>query len=396
MVWPGVVYRFFKGIMQPIYLDYNGTTPLDPAVSAAMKPFLEEDFGNPSSSHWYGIKPKKALEAARLQVAGLLGCRPEEVFFTSGGTESNNQAIKGMARALKQKGRHVVTSAIEHPAVLEVCRYLETEGFQTTLVPVDAQGMIDPGRVAAALRSDTILISIMHANNEVGTVQPIAAIAELARSRGIVMHTDAAQSVGKIPVDVSTLGIDLLSIAGHKLYAPKGVGALYARSGVALEKFCHGAGQERGMRAGTENVPGIVGLGRACEIAAEGLEHAMKRMRTLRDRLHKSIAGGGAEIRLNGHPESRLPNTLSLSFKGFEANHLLESIGLDVAASAGAACHAEEVALSHVLEAMEVPLEWAKGTLRFSVGRMTTIEEVDRAADAVVKAISECAIGGAQ
>ena len=382
-----------NSMMHTIYLDYNGTTPLDPEVRTAMRPFLEEDFGNPSSSHWYGIKPKKAIETARRQVAGLLGCRPEEVYFTSGGTESNNQAIKGMACALKSRGRHIVTSAFEHPAVLEVCRYLEREGFETTLVAVDRLGMVDPLRVAKALRPDTILVSIMHANNEVGTVQPVAAIAELVKARGIVMHTDAAQSLGKIPVDVSTLGVDMLSVAGHKLYAPKGVGALYIRDGITPEKFCHGAGQERGMRAGTENVAGIVGLGRACEIAARGTAHAMERMKFLRDRLHRGIADGGGKIRLNGHPEYRLPNTLSLSFKGYEANRLLEAIGLEVAASAGAACHAGDIALSHVLEAMKTPLEWAKGTLRFSVGRMTTVEEIDRAVAAVVTALSEGATG---
>ncbi|HQP32081.1 MAG TPA: aminotransferase class V-fold PLP-dependent enzyme, partial [Deltaproteobacteria bacterium] len=332
---------------RPIYLDYNGTTPLDPEVIAAMRPFLEEDFGNPSSSHWYGIRPKQAVEAARRQVASLLGCLPEEIVFTSGGTESNNHAIKGLARALKDKGRHIVTSAIEHPAVLEVCRSLESEGFETTYVAVDGQGMLDPGEVARALRPDTILVSIMHANNEVGTVQPIAAIAELARSRGIAVHTDAAQSLGKIPVDVAALGVDLLSMAGHKLYAPKGIGALYVRTGLALEKFCHGAGQEKGRRAGTENVMGIVGLGKACELAGRDLAGCMARMRGLRERLHRGITRRMGDVRLNGHPDQRLPNTLSLSFKGLAANRLLEEIGLEVAASAGAACHADSVAVSH-------------------------------------------------
>ncbi len=371
---------------RPIYLDYNGTTPLDPGVLAAMRLFLEEEFGNPSSSHWYGIMPKQAVESARRQVAGLLGCLPEEVFFTSGGTESNNHAIKGMARALKLKGRHIVTSAIEHPAVLEVCRHLEGEGFETTKVAVDAQGMLEPAQVQQALRPDTILITVMHANNEVGTVQPIAAVAELARARGIAMHTDAAQSIGKIPADVSTLGVDLLSVAGHKLYAPKGVGALYVRKGLAPEKFCHGAGQEKGWRAGTENVAGIVGLGKACEIAARELSGSMVRMRDLRERLHKGISSRVADVRLNGHPEHRLPNTLNLSFSGIESNRLLEEIGLEVAASAGAACHAGTVTVSHVLEAMQVPIEWAKGTLRFSIGRMTTVAQIDRAVDVVASA----------
>jgi cysteine desulfurase len=376
-------------MLRPIYLDYNGTTPIDPEVFAAMLPFLEDAFGNPSSSHWYGIKPKQAVEAARRQVAGLLDCLPEEVFFTSGGTESNNHAIKGMAHALSNKGRHIVTSAFEHPAVLEVCRHLEREGFQTTRVAVDDQGMLDPVHVQKALRPDTILVTVMHTNNEVGTVQPIAAIAELVRARGVAMHTDAAQSPGKIPVNVSALGVDLLSVAAHKLYAPKGVGALYVRKGLAPEKFCHGAGQERGWRAGTENVPGIVGLGKACEIASRDLTENMARMKGLRDLLYNGIASRVGDVRLNGHPEQRLPNTLNLSFKGVEANRLLEEIGLEVAASAGAACHADTVAVSHVLEAMRVPVEWAKGSLRFSVGRMTTVAEIDRATNIVAAATAK-------
>jgi cysteine desulfurase len=373
--------------MQPIYLDYNGTTPLEPEVIAAMRPFIEVDFGNPSSSHWYGIKPKQAVEAARRQAAGLIGCLPEELFFTSGGTESNNHAIKGMARALRHKGRHIVASAFEHPAVLDVCRYLEGEGFDPTFVPVDADGMVAPGAVQEALRPDTILVSVMHANNEIGTVQPIADIAALCRSRGIAIHTDAAQSLGKIPVDVGALGVDMLSLAGHKLYAPKGIGALYVRRGIFPEKFCHGAGQEMGWRAGTENVAWIVGLGKACEIAARDLAENRVRMQEMRDQLHAGLASRLTDVRLNGHPALRLPNTLSLSFRGLEANRILEEIGLDVAASAGAACHAGTVSVSHVLEAIGLPVEWAKGTLRFSVGRMTTAAEIDRAVDAIAAAV---------
>lgn len=374
-------------MIHPIYLDYNGTTPHDPEVVAAMRPFLEDEFGNPSSSHWYGAKPKKAVETARRQVAELLHCRPDELFFTSGGTESNNHAIKGLARSLKAKGRHIITSAFEHPAVLEVCRHLAAEGFETTYVPVDGQGMVAPAAIEQAIRPDTVLITVMHANNEVGTVQPIAEIAGLAQSRGITMHTDAAQSLGKIPVDVAQLGVDLLSVAGHKLYAPKGIGALFVRQGVTLEKFCHGAGQEHNWRAGTENVLEIVGLGKACEIAARDLKNHMDHMRDMRDRLHQGILERLQDVRLNGHPVHRLPNTVSLAFKGTEANRLLEEIGLEVAASAGAACHADTVAVSHVLEAMRVPLEWAKGTLRFSVGRMTTAQEIDRAVEVVVRAV---------
>ncbi|MGB8720322.1 MAG: aminotransferase class V-fold PLP-dependent enzyme, partial [Desulfobacterales bacterium] len=328
-----------------------------------------------------------AVEQARRQVAALLGCAPAEVVFTSGGTESNNHAIRGAAANLSGRGRHIITSTVEHPAVLAVCRYLEVQGFSVTLVPVDSEGLVHPADVAAAIRPDTILISLMHANNEVGTVQPLAEVAALARPRGILVHTDAAQSLGKIPVDVSALGVDLLSLAGHKLYAPKGVGVLYIRRGVSLEKFCHGAGQENGLRAGTENVLEIVGLGQACEIAARDLDANQAHMQTLRDRLEARFFETLGDIRRNGHPVKRLPNTLSVSFKGLEANRILEEIGLEVAASAGAACHADTVALSHVLEAMALPLEWAKGTLRFSLGRMTTAAEIDRAAAVVIAAV---------
>ena len=374
-------------MVQPIYLDYNGTTPHDPEVIAAMRPFLETEFGNPSSSHGYGIRPKRAVEVARRQVAGLLGCMSEEVFFTSGGTESNNHAIKGMARALREKGRHIITSTVEHPAVLEVCRYLEQEGFETTFVDVDGNGRVRVDEVASSIRPDTILISIMHANNEVGTIQPIAEIATLARPRKICLHTDAAQSVGKIATDVQVLDVDLLSVAGHKLYAPKGIGALYVRKGLLPEKFCHGAGQEMGWRAGTENVLEIVGLGKACEMAERNLDHAGQHLKAMRDRLHEGLTDQLADVRVNGHPDNCLPNTLNLSFKGLEANRILEAIGLEVAASAGAACHADTVTLSHVLEAMRVPVEWAKGTVRFSTGRMTSAEEIDRAVDVVVEAV---------
>ncbi len=381
-------------MVQPIYLDYNGTTPLDPEVIAVMRPFLETEFGNPSSSHWYGIRPKRAVEAARRQAAGLLGCQPEEMFFTSGGTESNNHAIKGLARALKEKGRHLITSTVEHPAVLDVCRYLVQEGFETTFVDVDDQGMVRVDDVADAIRPETILISIMHANNEVGTIQPIDEIGVIARQKGIFIHTDAAQSLGKIAVDVQSMNVDMLSVAGHKLYAPKGIGALYVRKRLLPEKFCHGAGQEMGWRAGTENVMAIVGLGKACEMADRSLDHAGRHLMAMRDRLHTGLAVGLVDMRLNGHPELRLPNTLSLSFKGLEANRILEEIGLEVAASAGAACHSDTVTLSHVLEAMRVPVEWSKGTVRFSTGRMTTVEQIDRAITAVATAVKRLRLKG--
>ncbi|MFZ2631146.1 MAG: cysteine desulfurase family protein [Desulfosalsimonadaceae bacterium] len=374
---------------KPIYLDYNGTTPHAPEVIAAMRPFLETEFGNPSSSHWYGIAPRQAVEKARAQVAGLLNCKPDEILFTSGGTESNNHAIKSVARLMKSRGRHIITSEIEHPAVLNVCRFLESEGFHTTYLPVDDAGMVRVSDVETAIRPDTILITIMHANNETGVIQPIAEIADLALKHDVLMHTDAAQSVGKIPTDVQGLKVSLLSVAGHKVYAPKGIGALYIRQPLKLEPFCHGAGQESGLRAGTENVMGIVGLGAACEAAGQNLEQNRAHMQRLRDRLHDGIIRNIDAVRLNGHPDLRLPNTLYVSFYGMEANRLLEEIGLEVAASAGAACHSDTVTISHVLKAMRVPEDWAKGTLRFSVGRMTTEDEIDRAIAVIVKAVQK-------
>ncbi len=374
--------------IRPIYLDYNGTTPHDPEVIEAMRPFLETEFGNPSSTHWYGIEPKKAVEKARRQVAELLNCTVKEIIFTSGGTESNNHAIQGVARARRGKGNHIVTTTFEHPAVLEVCRDLEGRGWEVDYVPVDSSGMVDLSDIEKAVRSETVLITVMFANNEVGTVQPIHEISKIARSRGILMHTDASQAVGKIPADVSELEVDLLTIAGHKLYAPKGVGALYVREGVLLDKFCHGAGQESGIRAGTENVLEIVGLGKACEIAARDLPGQMIRIQALRDRLWEGFSERLVEIRSNGHPTKRLPNTLSISFKGLEAGRILEEIGLEVAASAGAACHSDRVEISHVLEAMKIPPEWAQGTIRFSAGRMTTTEEIEKTIRIVTSAVN--------
>lgn len=372
---------------KPIYLDYNGTTPLAPEVTEAMRPFLESEFGNPSSSHAYGRMPREAVAKARRQVADLLGCRPAEIIFTSGGTEANNHALKGIVMAA-HRGGHMITSVIEHPAVLEVCRFLERFGIETTCLPVDDLGRVDPDAVKAAIRPDTILISIMHANNEVGTLQPIAAMASIARAHAIPFHTDAAQSVGKIPTRVDDLGVDLLSVAGHKLYAPKGVGALYVRPGLALENFCHGAGQEAGQRAGTENVALIVGLGQACEIAARDLEQNAVQMRDMREHLHQGLVAGLTGVRLNGHPEKRLPNTLSVSFQGVAADRLLAAIGDDIAASAGAACHADTVTISHVLQAMHVPEEWARGTVRLSLGKTTTKEDIERAVPVIIAAVN--------
>lgn len=372
---------------KPIYLDYNATTPHDPEVIAAMRPFLEEEFGNPSSAHYYGSKPKQAVIKAREQVATLLNCQPEEIIFTSGGTESNNFAIKGCAESFRHKGNHIITSQIEHPAVLEVCNFLKTIGFEITCLPVDESGRVNVADVEAAIKEETILISIMHANNEVGTIEPIAEIADLAKKHDIVFHTDAAQSVGKIPVDVDRLGVDLLSIAGHKVYAPKGVGALYIRRGLKPAKFMHGAGQEMAVRPGTENVLEIVGLGAACEIAERDLAKNMKHMQAMRDRLYEGLKNSCDQVKLNGHAQQRLPNTLSISFLGLEANRILDAIGSEVAASAGAACHSDTVQISGVLKAMKVPLKWAIGTLRLTTGRMTTAGDIDRATQVICGAL---------
>lgn len=375
---------------KPIYLDYNATTPIDPRVAEVMKPYLYDFFGNPSSAHPYGVHARLAVENARAQVAALLDCSPTEIVFTSGGTEANNMAIKGVAVAYRERGAHIITSAVEHPAVLEPCRYLEGQGYRLTVLPVDEYGMVDPSAVKQALTPETVLVAIMHANNEVGTIQRISEIATIVHQHGALMLTDAAQSPGKIPVSVEDLGVDLLSVAGHKLYAPKGVGALYIRSSVRLTKFVHGADHEADRRAGTENVMEIVGLGKAAEIAGRNLEQTMTHMRMMRDRLWEGLnreLDTPDLLRLNGHPDQRLPNTLNVSFRSVEANTLLSEIGEQVAASAGAACHAESVDVSPVLEAMGVPLEYAMGTVRFSVGRMTTTEEVDRAVEVVAAAV---------
>jgi len=375
--------------VDPIYLDYNATTPIDPEVAETMAPYLYGYFGNPSSSHPYGIATKRAVEDARLHVATLLNCQPSEVVFTSGGTESNNYAIKGIALAHRDRGNHIITSAIEHPAVIEVCHWLEGQGFRVTVLPVDGHGLVDPADLEGAINPGTLLVTIMHANNEVGTIQPIRELSEIAHRHGALVHTDAAQSVGKIPVRVDELGVDLLSVAGHKVYAPKGIGTLYIRTGVELAPLIHGAGHEAGRRPGTENVLEIVGLGKACQVAGRDLTENMAQFRDMRDRLHQGLVRelGTEAVRLNGHPEKRLPNTLSLSFRGVEANTLLSEIGDQVAASAGAACHADEVDVSAVLEAMAVPVEWAMGTVRFSVGRDTSAEAIDRAVDIVADAV---------
>lgn len=380
--------------MKTIYLDYNATTPVDPQVAAAMLPYIHEHFGNPSSSHIFGMKARDAVEKARQQVADALHCQAEELIFTSGGSESNNHAIKGVARAYREKGNHIITSTVEHPAVTEVCRYLEGEGFLVTYLPVDEYGRVHPRQVADAITPRTILITIMHANNETGTIEPIREIAQIAHREGVLVHTDAAQSVGKIPVHVDELGVDLLSIAGHKLYAPKGIGGLYIRDGVKLEKLIHGANHEKNRRAGTENVIEIVGLGEAFRMIAGNLRTYQEHMNRLRDMLEERLQKGYPALRINGHPEMRLPNTCSASFRGLTAGAILSEM-LDVAASPGAACHSDGVQVSSVLKAMHVPEEYAQGTIRFSVGRFTTVEEIDRAADAILSAVESLSEGSA-
>ncbi len=371
--------------MDPIYLDFNATTPIDPGVAEVMRPFLDLAFGNPSSLHKFGVEAKLAVEKARKQVAILLNAFPDEIIFTSGGSESNNMAIKGAAFALREQGNHIITSTVEHPAVTEVCRYLQGVGFRITWLPVDAFGRVNPADVESALTKETILISVMHANNETGTIQPVQEIGALARKHNILFHSDAAQSVGKIQVDVKEMQTDLLSVAGHKFYAPKGVGVLYVKRGVKLEKLIHGADHESNLRAGTENVMQIAGLGAAAELAMHYLSQATVapgsisgQMKKCRDMLQEGLMNDIPEIRLNGHPEERLPNTVSLGFPGVEAALLLQEIK-GVAASAGAACHTEDAEISGVLKAMNVPEAYAIGTVRFSTGRTTTEEEILRA-----------------
>lgn len=371
-----------------IYLDHNATTPVDPEVIAAMEPFFREHFGNPSSTHAFGAITRSAIEKARVQTARLLNARAHEIIFTSGGTESNNLAILGAAHALKDRGRHVITSAVEHPAVMEVCKSLQEQGFSLTILPVDGYGLVYADELRDAIRPDTILISVMHANNETGTIQPISELAAMAREKGIVFHTDAAQSVGKVPVDVQELGVDLLSVAGHKFYAPKGVGALYIREGTPIRKLLFGADHEQNRRPGTENVLQITGLGQACELASENLETYRGRMKETRDLLEDLLKDEFQDMRINGHPDLRLPNTLNVSFRNLEASVLLLSME-GVAASAGAACHSDEITVSPVLDAMGLSVEWSMGSIRFSTGRQTTPEEIRQAAREIIDRVRQ-------
>jgi cysteine desulfurase len=370
-----------------IYLDFNASTPIAPEVADAMRGVLAEPFGNPSSEHWAGEPAKHAIEKARAQVAALFACRPNEIVFTSGGSESNNHALKGVFFAKETTKAHFITTQVEHPAVINPCRFLERLGATATYLPVDGFGRVDPDDVRRAITPETILISVMHANNEVGTIQPIPDIVRIAREHGILFHTDAAQSVGKVAIRTDELGVDLLSVAGHKLYGPKGVGALFVREHVRLEPLIHGASHELGRRAGTENVLLGVGLGTACAIAQSWV--GMESVQQLRDLFWNMLQDAfGAQIALNGHPTERLPNTLNVSFIGRSGSEILGRIE-NVAASTGSACHSGSIELSPVLKAMKIPPQIGMGAIRFSLGRTTTREEMESTVALLIRTVPQ-------
>ena len=372
----------------PIYLDYQATTPVDPRVLEAMLPFFSEQFGNPASrTHVFGWRAAEVVDAARAQVAALLGARsPEEIVFTSGATESDNLALKGVARACSGKGGHVVTVATEHRAVLDGCKRLEEDGVRVTYLPVDKHGMVSPDAVRAAITDDTVLVSVMAANNEVGTLAPLVEIGRITRERGVLLHTDAAQAAGKIPLDVEALGVDLLSLSAHKLCGPKGVGALYVRRGVRLSPQMDGGGHEFGLRSGTLNVPGVVGLGRACDICRLEMAAETARVRPWRDWMHAKITESLENVFLNGHPTERLAGNLNLSFAGATADAVMATMK-EVAVSSASACTTAAVEPSHVLRAMGVKRLLSHCSIRFGLGRFTTEEEVDYAARRVIEVV---------
>jgi len=373
-----------------IYLDYAATTPTHPEVVEAMLAYLSDVFGNPSSIHSFGQEAKAVVEESRDKIAALVGARSEEIVFTSGGTEADNFAIKGIAYANEGKGNHIITTTIEHPAVMETCKFLQKRGFEVTYLPVDSYGLVDPQDVKKAISDKTILISVMHANNEVGTIEPIAEIGKIAREKGIYFHTDAVQAVGHIPVKVDELGIDLLAMSAHKLYGPTGVGALYIRKGAKLIPFMHGGEQERRRRAGTENVPAIVGFGKAAEIAQGEIETEAKRLIYLRDKLIKGLVEQIEHIRLNGHPTQRLPNNVNVSIEFVEGESMLLNLDLEgIAASTGSACSSSSLEPSYVLLAMGLSHELAHGSLRFSLGRETTEEDIARVLEVLPRIITK-------
>jgi cysteine desulfurase len=379
----------------PVYLDYNATTPVDPAVAAAVVPYLTGDFGNPSSAHHYGGRPAEALLAARRQVAALIGATPDGIVFTGSGSEANNLALRGTVLAAGADRPHVITQATEHPAVLATCRALQRwSGADVSVLSVDGHGVVDPADLAAVITGRTVLVSVMLANNETGTLQPVAELCRIAHDHGVLVHTDAAQAVGKIPVDVAALGVDLLTVVGHKMYAPKGIAALYARPGLRLEPVVYGGGQEHGLRAGTENVALAVALGTAAELArAELARGGPEHLRALRDRLHDGLADAlPGRVRLNGHPERRLPNTVNVSVTGVQGDELLAAAG--VAASTGSACHAGGTEPSPVLLAMGLDAERARSAVRLTVGRWSTYEDLTRATNLLAKAATALCAGG--
>jgi cysteine desulfurase len=371
---------FQKGSeMRRVYLDYNSTSPLYPEVIEAMLPYLREHFGNPSNLHYYGRETREAIENARTQVAELLNATPEEIFFTSGGTEANNWAIKGIAYSKETKG-HIISLPIEHGSVLNTCNYLVAKGYDVTLVNVDASGLVDPDDVRKAIKKNTILVSIMHSNNEVGTIEPIQEIAKIAHEAGVYFHTDAVASAGKVNLDVVELGVDLMTISAHKIHGPKGVGALYIKKGTKLEPIIHGGHHEKGMRAGTENLAGIVGFGKACAILKGTMAEDIKKMKMLRDHLEQEIFKRIPEVRLNGHPDKRLVNTTHISVAYVEGEALLMNLDLEgVAVASGSACASGEPEPSPVLKAMAVPPEYINSPVRFSLGRENTMEDIDYA-----------------
>ncbi len=367
--------------MERIYLDYAATTPLDPRVLEAMMPYLTEHFGNPNSLHTFGRVARKAVDEAREQIAALLHCHPSELVFTSGGTESINLALRGVAAAYRDKGNHIVTTAIEHHAVLHTCKALEEQGFVVTYLPVDEHGLVTPEQVAEAVTGRTILVSVMHANNEIGTIEPIAEIAQAVKEKRpeVLVHTDAVQTVGHIPVDISELGVDLLSFAAHKFYGPKGVGGLFVRRGTKLVPQLTGGGQERNRRSGTENVAGIVGMAKALALAVEEMPTELPRLQALRDELIAGVLARIPESRLNGHPTQRLPHNAHFCFRGVESETLLLQLDWHgIAASSGSACSSGSLEPSHVLLALGLPYDWVLGSLRLTLGRFTTREDIQR------------------
>jgi cysteine desulfurase len=372
-----------------IYLDHNATTPVHPEVLEAMLPFYKEGFGNASSIHSFGREAKVALEESREKVAKLLNTDPLEIYFTSGGTESDNLAVKGIAWANRKKGNHIITSKIEHHAVLESCKYLEREGFEVTYLPVDRYGLVAPDELRKNIRKETILVSIMHANNEVGTIEPIPELSKIAKENGVYFHTDAVQSTGKIKIDVNSLGVDLLSLSAHKFYGPKGVGAIYIRRGVRLTPLAHGGHHEKARRAGTENVPGIVGLAKALEIANRDMEKEDNRLKNLSERFFEKTKEQIQDVYRNGHPEFSIPNTLNLSFKGVEGESIILSLDLKgIAVASGSACTSGSLEPSHVLSAMEVPPDLAQSSLRFSFGRSNTFDDIDYVVEVLPEIVS--------